>query len=85
MTGLIFEKLEEVNSLKAVSPKNAVDYRTSPDYNKIAQIIEQYIAKYSKDLSGVRHLGRPLSGFKEQLTRNIVNLYEKVEAENEVT
>lgn len=73
-----------MNSLKSVSPKNAVDYRTSPDYNKIAQIIDQYIAKYSKDLSGMRHLGRPLSGFKEQLTRSIVNLYEKVEGEDDI-
>jgi hypothetical protein len=83
MAGLVFEKLEEVNSLKAVNTKHAADYKCTPDYHKIAQIIEQYVAKYNKDLSSISQLVKPLSAFKEQLTKSIVGLYERVGAEEE--
>ena len=78
MTTLIFDKLEEVNSLRNVSSKYSQDYRNTPDYNKINQIIEQYISKYTKDLANISQTSKSLAGFKDQLTRNIVTLYEKV-------
>jgi len=53
MAGFIFEKLEDVNNLKAVSSKYLLDYRNSSDYQKIAQIIDQYQVKYSKDLANL--------------------------------
>lgn len=80
--GLIFEVLQEVNSLKSV--KHAQDYRQSADFSKIAQIVEQYIAKYTKDLASITKVTAPLPAFKEQLTRNIVLLYEKVEGEQDI-
>lgn len=50
MVGTIFDKLEEVENLKGVNSKYSQDYKVSPDYHKISQIVEQYQAKYSKDL-----------------------------------
>jgi hypothetical protein len=51
LTGIIFEKLSEVERLDTLSPKIASDFRDSSDYTKINQIIQQYLAKYRKDLS----------------------------------
>ena len=51
LTGMIFEKLSEVEQLDSVSPKLVTDFRDSSDYTKINQIIQQYLAKYRKDLS----------------------------------
>lgn len=51
MVGLIFDKLKQVENLKGVNQKYLNDYKTSSDFNKITQIIDQYQAKYSKDLS----------------------------------
>jgi len=42
MSGMIFEKLEEVEHLRGVNSKIISDYKTSPDFHKISQIIEQY-------------------------------------------
>ena len=56
--------MEEVNSLKAVTPRQAADYKKTPDYHKIAQIIEQYVAKYSKDLASTQQVLKPLGTFK---------------------
>lgn len=84
MTGLIFDKLEEVNSLRNVSSKYSQDYKKTPDYNKINQIIEQYITKYTKDLGSLNQVTKSLAGFKEQLTRNIITLYERVENAEEL-
>lgn len=65
MTGLIFEKLEEVTELKAINSKYVQDYRNTPDYHKINQIIEQYITKYKKDLGLINKAVKPLGYFKE--------------------
>lgn len=65
MAGLIFEKLTEVNELRSINGKHALDYKMTPDYHKIAQIIEQYVAKYSKDLVNIKQVSQPLSSFKE--------------------
>ncbi len=43
------------------------DYKSSSDYTKIAQIVEQYQAKYSKDLAYLKPTAKSLSFFKEQL------------------
>lgn len=54
MVGLIFNKLDEVEHLRALPAKMAQDFKASSDYQKIYQIIEQYQAKYSKELSSIR-------------------------------
>jgi tRNA 2-selenouridine synthase SelU len=81
MAGLIFEKLDEVNTLRAVNSKHAPDYKATPDYHKIAQIIDQYVAKYTKDLSSISRTLKPLATFKEQLTKSILGIYERVQGE----
>jgi len=83
MAGLVFEKLDEVNNLRAVNSKHAPDYKATPDYHKIAQIIEQYVAKYTKDLSTIHQNLKPLATFKEQLTKSILGIYERVQGEEE--
>jgi hypothetical protein len=75
MTGLIFEKLEEVEHLRAVPLKYSQDYKASQDYYKITQIIDQYEVKYSKDLSHLRQINKPLQHFKDHLTKNIISIY----------
>lgn len=81
MRGLIFEKLEEVKCLKSVNSRHATDYKNTPDYHKIAQIIEQYVAKYSKDFANVKKVSQPLTAFKDELTHTIVDMYERVQAQ----
>lgn len=51
LSGLIFDKLQEVKSLTQLDEKSARDYKQSQDYEKIAQIISQYQSKYQKDLA----------------------------------
>lgn len=58
-----------------VNPKYTLDFRASSDYNKIDQIVQQYLQKYKKDLSAYATVKAPLSNLKEQLTKNIVILY----------
>lgn len=81
MTSLIFEKLQDVNNLKTVNSKHSSDYKATPDYHKISQIVEQYVSKYTKDLGNSNPIVKPLTQFKEQLSRNIVGIYEKVQGE----
>jgi hypothetical protein len=84
MTGFIFEKLEEVTNLKSVNSKLTQDYQNSSDYAKISQIVDQYLIKYSKDLAHLRPVTKSLSFFKEQLTQNILLVYERVEDQPEI-
>jgi hypothetical protein len=65
-------------NLKSVNSKYSQDYRNSSDYLKISQIIDQYQAKYSKDLAYLRSVSNTLAFFKEQLTQNILLMYERV-------
>lgn len=62
-------------NLKSVNAKYSQDYRNSSDYVKISQIIDQYQAKYSKDLAQLRSVSKSLTFFKEQLTQNILLMY----------
>jgi len=65
-------------NLKSVNTKYSQDYKNSSDYVKISQIIDQYQAKYSKDLNHLRSVSKSLTFFKEQLTQNILLMYERV-------
>jgi DNA mismatch repair ATPase MutL len=65
MVGLIFNKLDEVEHLRALPAKIAQDFKASSDYQKIYQIIEQYQAKYSKELSSIRETSKSLPTIKE--------------------
>ena len=47
-------------NLKSVNAKYSQDYRNSSDYVKISQIIDQYQAKYSKDLAQLRSVSKSL-------------------------
>lgn len=85
MTGLIFEKLEEVEHLRAVPLKYSQDYKASQDYYKITQIIDQYEVKYSKDLSHLRQINKPLQHFKDHLTKNIISIYERVDGQDDIS
>lgn len=64
--------------MKHVSSKYITDYKTSNDFNKIIQIIDQYRVKYSRDLNTTSKGTRSLNNIKEELTRIIVFFYEKV-------
>lgn len=70
--------------MKHVSPKYIHDYKLSNDFNKITQIIEQYRAKYSKDLNTTAKAGKSLNSIKEELTRAIMSLYEKVNHQDDI-
>jgi len=60
------------------------DYRSSSDYTKIAQIIDQYQAKYSKDLGHIKPMNNNLTYLKEQLAQNILTIYKRVEDQAEI-
>ena len=78
MTCIIFEKFSEVENLKGVNSKYQTDYKNSQDYNKIAQIIDQYQVKYRKDLNFNSLSRKSLTNFKEEATKTIISIYEKV-------
>lgn len=61
--------------MKHVSTKYTSDYKLSNDYNKIVQIVDQYHAKYSKDISFVTKSNKSLGHIRDELTNNIVSLY----------
>lgn len=65
MTSLIFEKLEEVENTKQISSKYVNDYKQSTDFNKIIQIIDQYRAKYSRDLNPTSKNYKNLNSIKD--------------------
>ena len=75
MTCIIFEKLSQVENLKGVNIKYQSDYKTSQDYQKISQIIDQYQAKYRKDLNYNALTRKSLTNFKEEATKTIVSIY----------
>jgi uncharacterized protein Usg len=54
-----------VENLKGVNQKYLSDYKLSSDFNKIIQIIDQYQAKYSKDLSSINKVSKNLITIKE--------------------
>jgi tRNA uridine 5-carbamoylmethylation protein Kti12 len=68
-----------------VSSKFSSDYKLSNDFNKIIQIIDQYRAKYSRDLSSTTKSCKYLNSIKDELTRNIVSFYEKVNQQDDVS
>jgi hypothetical protein len=79
MSGLIFDKLTEVEELKMVNPKYMEDFQNCSDFNKIEQIILQYQSKYARDLVPLRQISKPLVVMKEQLHKNVINLYSYIE------
>lgn len=85
MVGMIFDKLTEVENLKPVNTKWVGDYKLSTDFNKINQIVDQYNAKYSKDLSDIPKISKSLPYIKELLTGSIVAFYEKVSDDDDIT
>lgn len=84
MSGLIFDKLTEVEELKMVNPKYVEDFQNSSDFNKIEQIILQYQSKYARDLVPLKQISKPLAVMKEQLHKNVINLYSFIEERNNV-
>lgn len=50
MVGLIFEKLTEIQNLTLINDKFKEDFKKTSDYNKLYQIVQQYLVKYQKDL-----------------------------------
>jgi hypothetical protein len=83
MCGIIFERLHEIEELTIVSPKYALDFKASPEYAKIDQIVQQYLSKYKKDLPSFAEPTYPIATLKEQLTKNILTLFQAVEVEAE--
>jgi len=61
------------------------DYRNSHDFQKISQIVDQYQVKYTKDLAMGRPISKPLSNVKDQLTKNIITIYEKVQDQEDIS
>jgi len=74
-----------VSALKAVNSKYSSDYKSTPDYHKISQIVDQYVTKYSKDLNNITQPVKPLGYFKEQLSKNIVAIYERVQGQEDIS
>lgn len=83
MSTLIFEKLDYVKELEPLDSKTAREYKQSPDYEKISQIIAQYHLKYEKDLSNTSsHTDtelvnncQQLERFQNELQSEIVKMY----------
>lgn len=66
-----------------INDKFKEDFKRSSDYNKLNQIIQQYLVKYQRDLDRYESQTKPLSSIKEQINKNIVALYKSVaEKEN---
>jgi hypothetical protein len=42
------------------------------------------VTKYSKDLNNINRQTKPLGQFKEQLAKNIVSIYQRVEGQEEI-
>ena len=74
-----------MSALKAVNSKYSSDYKSTPDYHKISQIVDQYVTKYSKDLNNITQTVKPLGYFKEQLSKNIVAIYERVQGQEDIS
>ena len=53
MCGMIFEKLEEVENLGQISCEKGREYKKTQDYQKIKQIVHQYLEKYQNTLPTV--------------------------------
>jgi hypothetical protein len=62
-----------------VNPKYMEDFQNCSDFNKIEQIILQYQSKYARDLVPLRQVSKPLVVMKEQLHKNVINLYSYIE------
>ena len=84
MSTLIFEKLSHVKELEPLDSKTAREYKQSQDYDKIAQIISQYQAKYQKDLNNTSDTelvsqnetqNEQLESFQAELQSEIIKMY----------
>ena len=75
MCGIVFDKLQEIDDLKCLPSKIASEYKSTNDYSKISQIVQQYQTKYTKDLTELHPVSKPLPAFKEHLTTSILFLY----------
>ena len=52
MYAIIFMKLRDVESLRNLDSFKASEYKKTPDFQKIRQIVDQYQKKYEKEISG---------------------------------
>ena len=52
MYGIIFKKLRDVEDLRNLDSLKASEYKKTPDFQKICQIVDQYQKKYEKDING---------------------------------
>jgi hypothetical protein len=50
MSGLLFEKLDDIELLRPLSTIEKREYKDTSDFAKIVQIVNQYQNKYKKDL-----------------------------------
>lgn len=50
MNGLLFERLDDIELLRPLSSIEKKEYKDTSDFTKIVQIVNQYQAKYKKDL-----------------------------------
>ena len=68
--------------MRCLNGKISQDYKQTNDFAKITQIIDQYQVKYSKDLANLRQICKNLGSIKDQLTKNIITLYEQLQEED---
>ena len=67
MSGIIFDKLKEIDSLALLSPDKSQEYRKSQEFQKIKGIVRQYITKYEKDLNTMNASGANYQSFEERI------------------
>lgn len=53
MSGLLFEKLEDIELMRLLSAFEKKEYKDTADALKIVQIVNQYQGKYKKDLKQI--------------------------------
>lgn len=82
MTGLVFDKLEQIAKLQLLTPIERKEYMETSDYAKITQIINQYQSKYHDDLSGMNYKVVSLEELRELINHQIIFLYGRVESQN---
>ena len=77
MSGLIFQKLNQVQRLANLEEPKAGEYRKTSDYQKICQIVEQYQKKYEKEI-GLDGNWEGYTDFQTELAEEIKQMFEDV-------
>ena len=80
MNGILLEKLYSVENLTCLEQNKGNEYKKTSDYQKVCQIVTQYLEKYQKEISTEKQKWIGYQTFETEIVSEIRSMYRQIQS-----